>query len=301
MPDNNNPRVALVAALLTIGFVVLVALMPGLNTNPFIQGATGLIIMTGIAVVLFSAVPSSAVVKVPLALGGAAAFFFFLLEPVEHYIFPKHTLTGTIYYQQSTTPVPNVAVRDPDTKQEVLTDARGDFTLPNVTWSVTALTATSGGEDYQLVLNKEKKYPVIKRLTTPARTAAQPVAAGEWQAQAQSGCPSAGAGSVRLYLLQKTIPKIAGYPKFYVQVSAPPETEISHAEKLEPAHGVGGEVFDSGTQDPGGDKRTHKWWLPVNDNQVNLKLAVCLNEQNGVLGAPNFTTTYWFEKEVEVQ
>jgi hypothetical protein len=303
--DNKaNPTVALVTGLLVLGFVVFVALVPKVNSNPFIQGVTGLIVMAGIAVVLFSAVPSSATIKTIGAVSGAAAFFLLGIEPLERFIFPKHTMTitGTIYYVDSTIPVEGVVVRIPETSSKVLTGKDGDFILPNVSWGVKKLTATSGGEDYEIILNDEKKYPLIKQPPgEKPTTAKEAIAVERWEVRTKNGCPTPIKGvTSELYLLNETFKRPENYTKLYVQVNAPPETEIVHAEKLVPPPGKGGNSFDSQTQNPEGDPRLRKWWIPAEGEEVTVKLAVCLREERkrgGARAAVNLDTKYWFEKE----
>lgn len=301
MADNSSsPRTALGAAVLGIGFTVFVALVPGLNTNPFMQGVTGLVLAACIAVALFSAVPSSAWIKVPVSLGGAAAFFFLILPPLERFIFPSRTITGTVYYVNTTTPVAAVAIRNPDTKQEVKTDDRGDFTLPNVPWSVSSLVATSGGKDYALVLNPEKKYPIIQQLPETTTTPKQTIASSEWSKHQTNNCPqikSTTPSHVDLFSLTESIPVTESYSKLYIQVSTLGTASLVHAEKIKPPPGTGGEAVDD--QTPGADRtKARRWWIPVTARPVDLELQICVNTKDELGGNnPNaFETFYWFTK-----
>jgi hypothetical protein len=299
---SGNLKAVLVTALLGIGFAIFVALVPGLNTNPFIQGVTGIVLATCVVVILFLAVPSSAWIRVPVSLGGGAAFFLLLLPPLERYIFPSRTITGTIYYVNSTNPVARVSIRNPDTQQEVETNNRGDFTLPNVPWSVTSLTATSGGKDYTLALNKEKKYPIIELVPDIVTTEKQAIDITEWQAHTQNECPKSNLGvstQVILYTLSKAIPTVSGYPRLYVQVSTGDDLELLHAEKLKPPQGTGAETFNTQKQGPSASKQVSTWWIPNNNSTVEVEFQVCVGLKGKSSQSPgiSFQTWYWFAKE----
>lgn len=296
MSENNNPKVAYIAAILCIVFVVFVFVFPGLREDPFVQGITGLAVTLTIAVILFSAVPSSAAIKVPIALGGAAAFFFVILPRVEPFVFPTHTITGTIYYVGTTQPVPGISIRNPDTSSSVKTDDNGDFRLPSVARSVKKLIAKSGGADYPFELNPEKAYAIIKQFSEDPKTQPQSITTSTWTEVQRHNCPVENRNeysSVKLFLL--TVDRLAraeGYNKLYLRALVPGNTTILHAElrKLPPE--LVHEVNDD-------EPNARQWWLAANDNELRFEIAVCVGAKKGVSPATpnNLSAQYWFEKE----
>src|SRR5450432_2723165 len=98
--DNSNtkPAVAVRAAVFLLLFFAIVFLYDDLKTLPFVQGMSGLVFTLGAAVILFSAVPGKALIKGPIVIGGAAAFFLVALPRIEPFVFPTYTISGTIYY-----------------------------------------------------------------------------------------------------------------------------------------------------------------------------------------------------------
>jgi hypothetical protein len=298
----SSPLVALLAIIVAFGFMAFIASDPNLRDNPFYQGVTGVVLVAAVAVALFSAVPSSMTIRGGIAvIGGAAALFLYSLEPVKGFLFRTRTVTGTVYYANSTKPVQGVSIRNPMTRQEVTTDARGDFTLPQVSTDVKALTASLGGEDYTLTLNEEGKYPIIKPPTIALKTQHERIV-GKWDVVANHQCPlpeSVTKRDVNLYMLKKTLAVVKNYPNLYVQVSAPYGTEIIHAEKLEPSAEIGSEVAPGESEEAA--KLRRKWWLPVGgQDQMSIELAVCLKQTPGGRRQPAaLEAEYWFEKEVE--
>jgi hypothetical protein len=81
MPDDNQikPRIALGAIIFCIAYLAFIFVYDDLRKEAFVQGVTGLLIALAIAVILFSAVPSSSVIKTVVGLTGAAAFYVILL------------------------------------------------------------------------------------------------------------------------------------------------------------------------------------------------------------------------------
>jgi len=252
-----------------------------------------LIVALIIAVVLFAAVPSSAAIKVPIALGGAAAFFFVILPRIEPFIFPTFTVTGTIYYVGTTQPVVGVTVRDPDTNQSATTNENGDFTLPNVSRRVTKLTAKSGGVDVTFDLTAEKKYPIIKQAAESPRTTPQPLGTTGWSEKVRSGCPTEKDSVVKLFLLKNEhVPLVQGYPKVYVQVALRGGGNIVHAETLKPAPQDVHEV-DSEPQ------KRQWWWKSGPGPDLDFQIAICAaTKKNAPVATLNeVEANYWFEKE----
>lgn len=296
MSDKNNPKIALTAAIICILFVVFVFVFPGLKEVPFVQGITGLAVTLTIAIVLFSAVPSKAAITIPIALGGAAAFFFIILPRVEPFVFPTYTITGTIYYLGTTQPVPGVLVRDADTSQSVKTDDNGDFRLPNVSRRITKLTAKSGGIDYTFELNAEKRYPIIKQLSPSPTTPRQQIDVGAWSEVPKHNCPVDKSGefsSVKLFLVKKeALTKVEGFNRLYVRVSLQGNGfGILHAETLSPSPDVVREISDEPT--------ARQWSLPGNENDLKFEIAVCVGARKGVRQATlnDLVGYYWFGKE----
>lgn len=298
----SSPLIALIAIVVAFGFMAFIASSPDLRNDPFYQGVTGVVLVGAVAIALFSAVPSSMTLRGGAAvIGGAAALFVYSLEPVKGFLFRSRTVTGTVYYENGTRPVEGVSVRNPGTQQAVLTNALGDFTLPQVSTDVKTLTANFGGEDYTLTLNAGGKYAVIKPPTLPQQSQRQQIDGGAWEVRTDHQCPlpqGVARQSVRIYIVRKTLTVEQGYPSLYVEVRAPHGSEIIHAEKLEPSPEVGSEVAPGESEDAARVKR--KWLLPVEGkSQIPTEFVVCLKQPPGDRARPAaLEAEYWFEKEV---
>lgn len=304
--SQSNPKVAIGAAVLCIMLVVFVFVYDDLKTNPFVQGTTAILVALAIAVVLFSAVPGSKVVRVPLGVAGAAGFYLLLLPQIKPFVFPFYSFSGYVAREEehssentgTFTPVEAADVEIKDTGLHSMTNSKGQFTIPQIPSQITIthLIITRGGQSHTVEL---KKYPdKIFRIPADPRTiksSVSPVSSSEWAAGTRTGCVSQGRKKfpyVAQFLLTKTVQNGEGYADFVIRVWSDDEKiEIVEARKQQPATGYKVTELD-------GDAKAQKWQVPVEGSTTTIRLYVCLgtNDKKTPLSQSKLQSIYWFEK-----
>lgn len=297
------PGVALTAAGLCISFVIFVFVYGDLRKEPFVQGASGILIALAIAVVLFSAVPGSAAkIKLPIGLAGAAAFYFLLLPRIESFIFPFHSFAGYVAYESKSTidkgydPVEGAEVEISGTSMSAKTDAKGKFVIPDVPSqvNVTDLIVSRGGRSYRV---KIKDYPDniyrIPREPQVIQSSKRSVRPEEWSAE-RAECATVGEKKlydIRQFSLHKAVLKEDGYSNMVMDIKAGEGVEILKARKLAPQEGFK-------VQPDGEYSKQQKWLVPIGGEETKLHLLMCVGADKRELKISNssINASYWFEK-----
>jgi len=323
--------VTVVILLVVVGYLAVVLFNEELRRDYFVQRLTVPILVLAITVILFRFGRSVAVVQIPLgqvsnsvvdtlvtlgipqgfarntagvvvSLGGAAAFFWFVLPPITGAIFPKdQVISGNIYYKlaaesEGLRPVPNVVVQVPETDQRSRpTSDDGHFVITDLSFRPRELNAEYRGLVYPFDPGKYQygRYDVIPMSTKPRPTAPSSAAATDWIPTGNK-CPdvnTSGYSGARLFVFQKTLSTPMGYDKMVIRVSAQDPARIIDAQKEKP---------DSlGAEDQLQEDRTvtRQWSVPVQGKEAEVKLTVCLGQKGrGAAPARNsLTVIYWFE------
>ncbi|MDX6499955.1 MAG: CarboxypepD reg-like domain [Blastocatellia bacterium] len=308
-PSNTSPGVAIVTAILGIGFFVFVFVYDDLKSRPFIQGMSGLVFTLVASVILFSAVPGEAKIKGPFILGGAAAFFFLAVPRIEKLVFPAHTIFGTIYYVGTNRPVPDVSIRIPGTNQQVTTNNSGYFQMQAVPRRVTKLVANPGGEDYEFEIKEEDenpKYAIIPAPPPPpVRSRSTVIDPKDWQIHVDNQCSKEGEATnrkVTLLIWAKKISRLDDFSRLLVEVEPLGSSDITQTAKLEPPD-IGGDFTDAEAPDKRDVRHLHQWVIPFVDKdknvdlkEIDVKLAVCLGMDKNSIPVSSINASYWFLK-----
>lgn len=303
MPKKDSyPKVALVTALLCVGFVVFVFVYDGLKTNAFVQGITGILVALAIAVILFSAVPGSIAKAVPVGLAGAAAFYFLILPKLEPYVFPLRTITfeGYVFYekaqssQEGAIPVEGAEVEIRNSGLRGKTDASGKFVIPNVPGhlEISDLMVSRGGKVYQIkVKATADRIYYIPRDPELVQSNKQTLSDEAWVENEGSRCPKEKIfGSPKQFSLRTNVPTLAGYSDLIFEVQSAKELTILKMRKSEPADGTRVETDD--------ESKVQRWEFPVSSQEMTVAFSVCVGSlKRGVaIQKADLHTIYWFEK-----
>jgi hypothetical protein len=299
-----NPKVAVTAAVLCVLFVVFVFMYDDLRSSPFVQGITSLLVALTIAVVLFSAVRGSRVIRIPLGVVGAAGFYLLLLPQIKPFVFPFYTFTGYVAVDNAEntkttfTPVEGAEVEIKDTGLRSSTNAAGQFTISKIPSQITVthLVISRAGQSHII---ETKNYPdnVFRIPSDPSviKSTVYPVSSNEW---VQDSPPQCGSGNqkkftyVAQFQLTKTVQNEEGYSEFVIRVWCDSdEMEIFAARKQQPARGqkVRELEKDSGAQ---------KWQIPIEGRVTTVSLYVCVGTKGKEtsLSKSKIQSAYWFQK-----
>lgn len=310
--------IVIIGVLLFVGFcITIVMLNEELRREYWVQKLIALLLVLGVTVVLFGVFKNVANVQMPLAvpgssvpvgaggivitLAGAAAFFYLLLGPISNFLFPPdQTVAGYIFYKRQNPdeglmPVPNVQVRVPQTYQSSApTSNDGRFVITNLTFHPSSLDAIYSNTVYDFrPTDPAGRYPIIPR---PAGTAPPPtasIAGTEW-VEVGTKCPDSntrGYRSVKLMILQKTVPTVPGYTTMVFKINAQPPVQIVDAQKELPQNaGLADQLTDAATV-------ARQWSIPLSGDKAEIKFAVCLG--NKAAGPPpprnSLSATYSFK------
>jgi hypothetical protein len=304
--SQNNPKVAIAAAVLCITFVVFVFVYDDLKTNTFVQGITSLLVALTIAVVLFSAVRGSKVIRLPLGVAGAAGFYLLLLPQVKPFVFPFYSFAGYVAQQEdhpsektgTFTPLEGADVEIKDTGLHSTTNPKGQFTISQIPSQITVthLIISRGGQSHTVEI---KKYPdKIFRIPADPRiikSRVSSVNSNEWTQGTRTGCVSESEKKspyAAQFLLTKTVQNDEGYADFVLRVWSDDEKiEIVDAREQQPTKGRKVTELNA-------DSKAQKWLVPVEGRTTTIRLYVCLgtNDKKTSLSSSKLKSLYWFEK-----
>jgi hypothetical protein len=254
-------------------------------------------------VVLFSAVPGSqAIVKLPIGLAGAAAFFFLVLPRVQPFIFPFYSFSGRLAFEsvdqteRGYKPVVGADVELMNSGLRATTDAAGKFAVPEVPsqLQVVQILVSRAGRVYPLQV---KDYPDkvfrIPRDPEIIKTTEHPIDPSEWVEEAVSTqCRRRkDLFDVKQFSLRKDVQQEGGYADLFIRVLSEGGTEMLNSSKVAPQDG---ESVQASTD----DLREVQWALPVNGKGVWVHLKVCVGatRKNAHLSTSNVRASFWFQK-----
>jgi hypothetical protein len=300
--SNSNPKVAIIAAGLCIGFVGFVFVYEDLKASPFVQGITSLLVALTIAIVLFSAVPGSKIIRIPIGVAGAAGFYLLLLPQIKPFVFPFYSFTGYVAHEKRSEsegtfiPVEGADVEIKDTGLRSKTNAAGQFTIPNIPSqiTITQLIISRGGHSHIIEI---KKFPDnIFRIPEDlgvVKSSLYPVSSSDWVEGSRPECAVA-AEKEFLFLAQfwltKTVHNEAGFSDLVMRVWCDDqELEIVEARKEQPAQGLK-------VQDAEGYSRAQKWRVPAQGDATTISLYVCLGSNGEKVSKSKLKSAYWFQK-----
>jgi hypothetical protein len=312
---DSGTRMAPVFATLIIcfAFIVFVTVYDDLRTDQTWQRTAVVVLTVAVAVILFSVVPSRAVVKGAVALSGAAAFFYVILPMIMKQIFPLSvTITGNIYRQTTGTqgepllPVEGVIVYVRDISRESQpTDRTGRFVIDNIQYRPKELMVSYGGAEYAIDPKKypDGKYAVIPREKTTSRSELRSIPREEWTEISADTCPSASLktySQVKQFRLETVVPAESAGSELYLQVAIrklkepDQEPEIYDAHKFQPGPGAGAEVLVGSER-----LKLRQWRVPASDGNVRVVLGVCVGTKSHERPptAADLNASYWFVKE----
>jgi hypothetical protein len=173
-PYRPNFAVVLATALLCTAMIAFILVYADLRNNQLAEVMAGVFSALLVSVILFSVVPSTAIVRAVVGFGGAALFFFEVWPLIEKAIHPPPftmTLRGSIDYIGSNNgaghrPVQGAVVEIANTslKSQQPTGETGEFIIFDVPSNVTALEVVYKGQVYSVDLSKFKgktRYDII--------------------------------------------------------------------------------------------------------------------------------------------
>jgi len=293
----SNRGVAMTAIVLSTVFVVFVFVYDDFRVSPFVQGIASLLVALTIAVVSFSAVRGSKLVRVPLGLAGAAAFYLLVFPQIKPFVFPLYSFTGYVVREDGRS-VEGADVEIEDTGLHSKTNSEGRFTISNIPSriTITHLVVISRGGQTHIV--EAKNYPGrIFRIPIDPRvkSSVYHISSNEWREGSHAECISTDEKRFlhpAQFWLNKPIQNEEDYSDLLLRVwYDDDDVEIIEARMQQPAKG-------RWVTDVYGDSKARKWQMPAEGRTTTISLYICLgsNRKQSSFSKSKLQSVYWFEK-----
>ena len=310
-PNRQTPLVAIFATILIlIALLVFLLVYDDLRAKLWVQGMAGVIMTLIVAVVLFAIlrsvihVKNATILGVVLSGGGAAIFYLLALPQIKPFFFPMHSLSGYVYFKQDNateplSPVSGVVAEIPSTGQKSPpTDPSGRFVIDGVYADETSLQFQYAGKTYPVTTTNypSGRYPVIIRAPVEPLANRKQVAVS-WERAPSHHCDLQGYDKATGFTLSANLAKDAdevrlGAKRLHLKVSLP----TGFGNLTQPGDTLPGNSIDF-VEVGDVETRTQGWeWDNITDNQLNIKVAICVNRKNAerVAGGSDFQTIYWY-------